>query len=96
MVATNGRPRVEIRYCAQCRFVLRAAWLAQELLMTFGGKIAEVALVPGSGGVFEVRLDGTVLFSRSEAGRFPDSRELKQLVRDRIDPGMDLGHSDER
>jgi selenoprotein W-related protein len=87
---------VEIRYCTQCRFLLRAAWLAQELLTTFGGKLGEVALAPGTGGVFEVRLDGTVVFSRRDAGRFPESRELKRLIRDRIDPDMDLGHSDDR
>lgn len=96
MVATERGSRVEIRYCTQCRFLLRATWLAQELLTTFGGKLGEVALAPDTGGVFEVRLDGAILFSRREAGRFPESRELKQLIRDRIDPEMDLGHSDDR
>jgi len=96
MVSVDGVPRVEIRYCTQCRFVLRATWLAQELLMTFGDRLREVALAPGSGGIFEVRLEGEVVFSRAAVGRFPESRELKQLIRDRIDPGMDLGHSDDR
>ena len=96
MVAMDGGSRVEIRYCTQCRFGLRAAWLAQELLATFGEKLGEVALAPGSGGIFEVWLAGEVVFSRRTAGRFPESRELKQLIRDRIDPGMDLGHSDDR
>ncbi len=87
-------PRLEIEYCSQCRFILRAAWLAQELLMTFGAELGELALIPGSGGVFEVRLDGETLFSRQLTGRFPESKELKQAVRDRICPGRDLGHSD--
>jgi selenoprotein W-related protein len=86
--------RVEIEYCRQCRFLLRAAWLAQELLTTFEDELGEVALVPGHGGVFEVRLDGTVIFARSAEGRFPESKELKQQVRDRIAPGKALGHSD--
>ncbi|MES1944391.1 SelT/selW/selH selenoprotein [Salinisphaera sp. PC39] len=85
---------MSIEYCTQCRWLLRAAWMAQELLTTFDGELGEVALVPGTGGTFVVRLDGEVLFSRAEAGRFPESKELKQLVRDRIDPGRDLGHSD--
>jgi len=34
--------------------------------------------------------------SRKERGRFPEIAELKQLVRDRIAPGRDLGHSDRR
>ena len=86
--------RVEIEYCTQCRWLMRAAWLAQELLTTFEAELAQVALIPGSGGIFEVRLDGVCIFSRKEQGRFPESKELKQLIRDRIAPGRDLGHSD--
>lgn len=85
-------PRIEIEYCTLCRFVLRAAWLAQEVLLTFGPEIGEVALIPGSGGRFEVRLDGEVLFSRHPHGRFPEPREIKELIRDRIAPGMAIGH----
>ena len=87
-------PRVEITYCTQCRWLLRAAWMAQELLTTFEGTIGEVALVPGVGGVFDVRVDGELIFSRQQQRRFPESKELKQLVRDRIAPDKALGHSD--
>src|SRR3954468_6293457 len=48
-------PRIEIEYCTQCRWLLRAGWMAQELLTTFPAELGEVALVPGSGGVFEGR-----------------------------------------
>ena len=89
-----GKPRIEIEYCTQCRFILRATWMAQELLMTFAEELGELALVPGSGGVFEVRVNGETVFSRREQQRFPESKELKQLVRDRIAPEKDLGHSD--
>jgi len=90
------KPCVEIEYCSQCRFVLRASWLAQELLVTFGEDLGSVSLVPGTGGVFEVRVDGGKIFSKREEGRFPESKELKQRVRDIIAPGRDLGHSDRR
>jgi selenoprotein W-related protein len=90
----SQQPRVEITYCSQCRFVLRAGWLAQELLMTFGTDLGEVALVPGTGGVFEVRLDGDLIWSKKGEGRFPDSKDLKQRIRDRLFPDRDLGHSD--
>ena len=86
--------RVEIEYCTQCRWMLRAAWMAQELLSTFEGEIAEVALLPGSGGVFEVRAGGQVLWSRAERKRFPEIKELKQVVRDAVAPGKSLGHAD--
>ena len=88
------RPRVEIEYCTQCRRLLRAAWMAQELLTTFEQEIGEVALKPGTGGVFEVRVDGAPLWSRKAEGRFPDIKELKQRVRDRVAPGRALGHTD--
>lgn len=86
--------RLEIHYCTRCRWLLRAAWTAQELLTTFEDEIAELALVPATGGTFEVRADGEVLWSRAERGRFPELAELKQLVRDRIAPERSLGHSD--
>ncbi len=87
-------PRLEIEYCTQCRWLLRAAWVAQELLTTFQSELGEVALLPGSGGVFEVRLDGEVVWSRAREGRFPELKELKQRVRDRVAPGRALGHSE--
>ncbi len=87
------KPRLEIEYCTQCRWLLRAAWMAQELLTTFEKELGEVALVPGTGGILEVRLEGKVIFSREQQRRFPESKELKQLVRDRIAPDKDLGHS---
>ncbi len=87
-------PRLEINYCTQCRWLLRAAWMAQEMLTTFETELGEVALVPGTGGVFDVRLNGELIYSRKEAGRFPESKELKQLIRDRIAPEKPLGHSD--
>ena len=89
-------PRLEIEYCTQCRWLLRAAWMAQELLTTFESELGEVALVPGQGGIFEVRLDGETIFSRGQQGRFPESKELKQLVRDRVAPDRGLGHSDRK
>ncbi|KAJ2227484.1 hypothetical protein H4R99_006544 [Coemansia sp. RSA 1722] len=87
-------PRVEIHYCTQCRWLLRAGWTAQELLTTFSDMLGEVALVPKKGGVFSVYVDGELVFDRKTEGRFPEMKEVKQLVRNRIAPEMKLGHSD--
>ena len=70
--------------------------MAQELLTTFEQELAGVNLLPGTGGIFEVRLNGAVLFNRKDHGRFPESKELKQLIRDIIAPERDLGHSDKQ
>ncbi|RDC66371.1 SelT/SelW/SelH family protein [Adhaeribacter pallidiroseus] len=89
-------PRLEINYCTQCRWLLRAAWLAQEVLTTFELEMGEVALVPGTGGVLDIRLNDELIFSRKEAGRFPEAKEVKQLIRDMIAPDKPLGHSDRK
>ncbi|TAJ54920.1 MAG: SelT/SelW/SelH family protein [Nevskiaceae bacterium] len=90
------RPRVEIEYCTQCRWLLRAGWVAQELLTTFAEELGEVALKPGQGGVFCVKLDGELLCDRKADGGFPDLAVLKQRLRDRIAPERDLGHSERK
>ena len=90
------KPIVEIRYCTQCRWLMRAAWMAQELLTTFEEELGGVTLCPGTGGVFEVRVADRLLWSRKAQGRFPDIVELKQIVRDAVAPGKDLGHTDRR
>jgi selenoprotein W-related protein len=90
------KPHIEIRYCTQCRWMLRAAWMAQELLTTFEQDLGSVALSPGDGGVFQIQVDGATIWSRQETGRFPDIKELKQLVRDRVAPDKNLGHSERR
>ena len=89
-----SKPRIEIEYCTGCRWLLRAAWMAQELLTTFEKELGGVTLVPGEGGVLNVRLEGQIIFSRQHKGRFPESKELKRLIRDRIAPEKQLGHSD--
>src|SRR5207249_6837 len=62
--------RVEIEYCTQCRWLPRAAWLAQELLTTFEAELTELALKPGTGGVFVVRVDDEAVWDRRDGG-FP-------------------------
>ncbi len=90
------KPRVEIEYCTQCRWLMRAAWMAQELLTTFQDELGEVALIPGTGGVFEVRSGSEVLWSRAADGGFPEIKELKRRVRDIVAPEKSLGHSEKQ
>jgi selenoprotein W-related protein len=78
------KPVLSIEYCTVCNFRGRAVWLAQELLTGLEGNLAGVTLVPGRGGVFDVRLAGELLFSQKQEGRFPEPAELKALVRARL------------
>lgn len=88
--------RVEIHYCPRCRWLMRSAWMAQELLATFEQEIAELALMPAANGVFEIHVNGERIWSRAENGGFPEITVLKQLVRDRVAPDRNLGHADRR
>jgi len=92
----NGdvKPTVTITYCTQCNWMLRSAWYAQELLSTFSDELGAVTLVPSSGGIFTIEVDGQRVWSRKDDGGFPGIKEIKQRVRDLTDPERDLGHID--
>ncbi|KAI5299355.1 hypothetical protein KEM55_002259 [Ascosphaera atra] len=105
--ATVTLPRITIKFCTQCKWNLRAAYFAQELLQTFSTQLGEVSLMPAAGGVFTITMlyarDGTggsqsyeeiVLWDRKTQGGFPETKQLKALVRNVIDPTRDLGHVD--
>ena len=88
-------PNIAITYCRLCNWLLRAAWMEQELLSTFAEELGSVTLIPDDmGGVFEVRIDGKLIWSRKDQGRFPEIKELKQMVRDQVASDRDLGHVD--
>ena len=87
-------PRISITYCTQCNWLLRSGWMAQELLQTFGTDIGEVALKPGTHGIFQIHYEDAVIWDRVTDGGFPDVKALKQRVRDKLDPARDLGHID--
>lgn len=86
--------RVTITYCTQCNWLLRAGWMAQELLSSLHEDLAAVTLEPGTGGVFRVRVGEALIWDRARDGGFPDIRVLKQRVRDRVAPQRSLGHTD--
>ena len=89
------KPQIEIEYCPGCRWLLRAAWTAQELLTTFEAELGAVTLRPSdTGGTFRVSLDGESIWDRKTEARFPEIKELKQRIRDHVAPERDLGHSD--
>lgn len=86
--------RVRIIYCTQCNWLLRSAWMAQEILQTFATDIAELSLAPATGGRFEILINDALIWERKRDGGFPGPKELKQKIREVIDPNRDLGHID--
>ncbi len=70
----TAKPEIVITYCTQCQWLLRAAWLAQELLSTFADDLGKVCLEPGTGGVFRITCDGVQVWERKADGGFPRPR----------------------
>ncbi|KAK5229868.1 hypothetical protein LTR72_001401 [Exophiala xenobiotica] len=125
-LSTVSVPRIAIKFCTQCKWNLRAAYYAQELLQTFSTSIGEIALIPVTGGIFTVTMTHaanttpststsapsttdptpdpqkqatgsvteTIIWDRKTEGGFPETKELKNRVRNIIEPGRDLGHID--
>lgn len=90
-----NKPVIRIEYCPKCGWLLRAAYMAQELLTSFQDDLGGVLLMPSeTSGKYSVSIEEKEIFDRKLSGRFPEIKELKQLVRDYVAPGKSLGHSD--
>lgn len=90
-----SKPKLSIEYCPRCGWLLRSAWLAQELLTTFERELGSVELIPSEvSGTFEIRVDADVVWNRRTDQGFPQAADLKRRVRDRVAPGRSLGHSE--
>lgn len=89
------KPVITIEYCPKCRWMLRAAYMAQELLTTFEEELGGVLLKQSDiAGRYSIAVEADVIFDRKRDGGFPEIKKLKQAVRDLVSPGKDLGHSD--
>ena len=69
---------ISIEYCAQWNYLPRASSLEAELKSKFPG--VETKLISSGGGVYEIILDGELIFSKKTLGRFPDDGEVAALI----------------
>jgi selT/selW/selH-like putative selenoprotein len=54
--------------------------LGEELKKNLG---AEIELVAGANGIFDISLDGKIIFSKLQKGHFPEPAEIIELVKAR-------------
>lgn len=76
---------IGIEYCTSWGYLGRAVALCQNLLNEHKNKINKVVLIPSSGGVFEVTMNGESVFSKKELGRFPEENEVEDKIRKLIE-----------
>ena len=70
--------KIDIHYCAEWYYKPRAASLAAEFRKAFG---VEAKLVPQRNGIFDVIVDDKLVFSKLEAGRFPNPGEISSKLK---------------
>ena len=91
------KPVITIEYCPKCGWLLRAAYMAQEFLTTFREDIDSINLKPSEvSGHYIISINEETVFDREQYGRFPEIKELKQTIRDKVNPQRNLGHSDRK
>jgi selT/selW/selH-like putative selenoprotein len=69
--------QVKIEYCVPCGYLPRATELAGEIKKKYG---ADAELVKGDKGIFDVYVDGKLVFSRHQEGRFPEPQDIFDRV----------------
>lgn len=62
----------------------RAARVAEEILHDYHPQVESVTLVPSSGGVFEVSVDGELIYSKKQTGRHAEEGEVRRLFGERL------------
>ena len=72
---------ISIEYCAMWNYLPKASSLEVELKNNFPQ--ANISLISSGGGVFEISLNGNLIFSKKALNRFPEDGEIKKLVMDR-------------
>ncbi|MCS7004126.1 MAG: SelT/SelW/SelH family protein [Cytophagales bacterium] len=93
----NSKHHLIIEYCPKCGWLLRSAWIAQELLTTFTEELDGITLKPSSdSGTFRIYLNGEIFHDRKLHNGFPELISLKQKLRDKIAPHKSLGHTDSK
>ncbi len=73
-------PEVTITYCVPCRYQFKALQDADAILKEYGERLTSLRLVPGNRGVYDVALDGKLLFSLGQAEHFPETGDLVQMI----------------
>ena len=69
--------KVSIEYCTSWGYLNQALSLRDSIESKFGIK---TELIKGTGGVFEVSLNNSLIFSKKDLGRFPNENEIEDLI----------------
>jgi len=71
---------ISIAYCNEWNYLPRATSMASKILEKYGNGITSLAMIPSSGGVYEVTKNNNLIFSKKNEGRFPELDEIYALL----------------
>jgi len=71
--------KISIEYCMQWNYEPRALSLRDTIQSKYG---IDAKLIESGGGVFEVMLNNSLIFSKKELGRFPNENEIENVLDD--------------
>jgi selenoprotein W-related protein len=54
--------------------------LTDKLITELKSRIKRLVLIPSTGGRFEVSIDGKLIYSKLQTGRFPDYQEIRKHI----------------
>ena len=94
-MSETAKPIVRIEYCTRCKWRLRAAWYAQELLSTFEADLGSVSLTPSDvAGFFRICADERGRLRPCTGWRLHRSQDFEAENSDLVAPNRPLGHVD--
>ena len=70
--------KLSIEYCSAWNYLPQASSLEAELKQSFPNM--EISLISSGGGVFEIVLDGKLIFSKKAINRFPEKGEVLRII----------------
>ena len=70
--------KLSIEYCSAWNYLPQASSLEAELKQNFPNM--EISLISSGGGVFEIVLDGKLIFSKKSINRFPEKGEVVRII----------------
>ncbi len=80
----KGLVSVSITYCAECGYEEPTVRLVRHLMEEFHMYLRRIEIVPATNGELEVVLNGELVHSTRQTGRFPKAEDIAEAVRERL------------
>lgn len=83
MNSLTDKLNVSIHYCVPCDYSDYALNEAKTIIKNFQQNINQLTLITGSKGVFEIKVNNDLLFSKKELNRYPENGEIAALINEK-------------